>query len=354
MKNMTTTVSPSLGPVPRLTRCIGTAIVSLCALALPVLAAAQQDRTVEILLGDVSMNKLPFVLAVDEGVYERNGLDVTPKFSRGAVEIIRRSGVDVADDYIFDGNKMPPVKIGGASPHLIRLTTRAGAWDPIILGSTHSESRWRIVGRTDIDGPRDLKGKRIGYSGIGAVSHYMAISFAEQMGWDPDLDWSMLGDGLGVDALDAGHTDAMVAAELHATMAIDSGYQVIADLGDYRLPAAGSSFLFDRDWLPDNRETARRLIRSFVDAIAILKTDKAATFRTLKKWYGMSDPAILELFYAEAAKLPSKPYPPYAGLKKMMEIYDSHEMRKYSVEYFYDDSFVKELDESGYIDSLYD
>ena len=327
---------------------------SLFVVVLPDATLADDRPTVEILLGDVSMNKLPFVLAVEEGIYERNGLNVTPKFSKGAVDIIRRSGVDVSDENIFDGDKRPPVKIGGASPHLVRLTTVAGAWDPIILGSTHSKSRWRIVGRTDIDGPEDLKGKRIGYSVFGAVSHYMAISFAEVMGWDPNLDWSMMGDALGVDVLDAGHIDAMVAAELHATMAIDSGYKVIVDLGDYNLPAAGSSFLFDREWLPENRETARRLIRSFVDAVATLKTDKAATFRTLEKWYGMSDPTVMELFYAEAAKLPSKPYPPYAGLKKMMEIYDSHEMRKYRVEYFYDDSFVKELDDSGYIDSLYE
>ncbi len=51
--------------------------------------------------------------------------------------------------------------------------------------------------------------------------------------------------------------------------------------------------------------------------------------------------------------MPRKPYPPYEGIKRVMEVYDSHEMRKYTSEHFYDDSFVRELDESGYIDSLY-
>jgi hypothetical protein len=68
----------------------------------------------------------------------------------------------------------------------------------------------------------------------------------------------------------------------------------------------------------------------------------------------MTDPELLEFFYAEAAKLPSKPYPPYEGLKRVMEVYDSHEMRKYRLEDFYDDSYVRELDESGFIDSLYE
>jgi NitT/TauT family transport system substrate-binding protein len=308
---------------------------------------------IDLLLGDVSLNKLPFVMAVDEGIYARHGLHVIPKFSKGAVEIIRSSGVDVPEAYIEANSTRPFVKIGGASPHIIALTTRAGSWDPIILGSTHTTSRWRIISRPDLDSAGDLKGKRIGYSGIGAVSHMVAVSFAEYMGWDANLDWSMMSDALGVESLAAGDVDAIIAPELHATMAVKAGYKILVDLGDYDLPVAGSSFLFDREWLAGNPDTARRLMKSYVEAIALLKTDKQATFRALRKWYQMSDPGLMEFFYLEAAKLPSKPYPPYAGLKKMMQIYDSHEMRKYTLEHFYDDSFIKELDESGYIDSLY-
>jgi len=36
-----------------------------------------------------------------------------------------------------------------------------------------------------------------------------------------------------------------------------------------------------------------------------------------------------------------------------MELYDSAAMRRFKPEDFYDDSFMKELDESGFIDSLY-
>lgn len=61
----------------------------------------------------------------------------------------------------------------------------------------------------------------------------------------------------------------------------------------------------------------------------------------------------MEMLYVEIKKLLRKPYPPYEGIKMIMRIYDSHEMRKYTPEYFYDDTYVREFDESGYIDSLY-
>jgi hypothetical protein len=84
-----------------------------------------------------------------------------------------------------------------------------------------------------------------------------------------------------------------------------------------------------------------------------MKTSKESAFKAMRKWYQMNDPEIMEHFYDEAAHVPSKPYPPVEGIKKVMEIYDSHEMRKYKLEHFYDDSLVRELDQSGYIDSLY-
>ena len=41
------------------------------------------------------------------------------------------------------------------------------------------------------------------------------------------------------------------------------------------------------------------------------------------------------------------------GIKKVMEIYNYHEMARRTVEDFSDDSLIRELDQSGYIASLY-
>ncbi len=331
-------------------------LISVMVLMLFVVSPANaqgQSTELKLLMGDVSLNKLPFVMAYEEGIYKKNGLDVKPMFTRGSVEIIRRSGVDVPEEFVFKGDTKTPIKIGGSGPTIVGLTTRAGSWDPIILGSTHRTSRWRIISRPDISSAEQLKGKRIGYSGYGAVTHFVAISFAQAMGWNPNSDWSMMRNGLAVEALQKGYVDAIVAPELHAAMAVNAGFKVLVDLGEYDLPIAGSAILVDRAWLEDNRDAARRFVRSAVEAIALLKNDKQATFRTLGKWYQLTDPDVLEYFYGEAEKIPRKPYPPYEGIKKVMAVYDSHEMRKYTLEHFYDDSFVRELDESGYIDSLY-
>ncbi len=108
-----------------------------------------------------------------------------------------------------------------------------------------------------------------------------------------------------------------------------------------------------RAWLKNNQEAAYRFIKSTAEAIALLKQDKKRAFHGMAKWYNITDPKKQEYFYREVLKMPRKPYPSVEGIKRVMEIYDCYEMRKYPPEYFYDESFVRQLDVSGYLDSLY-
>ena len=56
---------------------------------------------------------------------------------------------------------------------------------------------------------------------------------------------------------------------------------------------------------------------------------------------------------AGAKEMPAKPYPAVAGIRKVMELFNYHEMRQYKPEDFYDDSLMREIDNSGFIDALY-
>ena len=165
----------------------------------------------------------------------------------------------------------------------------------------------------------------------------------------------MMSGGLGLDALLNGDIDALMTPELHGTMAImNGGVNVLVDLGDHSFPTAGSALVVDRDWYLNNPDATRAFVKSGVEAIALMKTNKAIAEQTMITWYGMTDPKARDLFYTELLKMDEKPYPPYEGIKMIMRLYDGVEMRKYTPEFFYDDSIVRELDESGYIDSLYE
>jgi NitT/TauT family transport system substrate-binding protein len=209
------------------------------------------------------------------------------------------------------------------------------------------------MSRTDIARPEDLKAKRIGFSGVGALSHLVLMLWARQMGWDPMHDLSLFASGMGGELIRSGRIDAFAADEIAVGEAIRQGYRDLVDTATYKFPMPGSGVNALKDWLPKNREAAARFIKSTVDALALIKNDKSAAFAAMAKWYGITDPRAQEHIYAQAAQLPSKPYPSVEGIKAMMSVYNYREMQIHAPEDFYDASFVTDLDKSGYIDGLY-
>src|SRR5262245_747508 len=328
----------------------GALLAVIGALATP--AAEAQLLPVSIELGDVSLTKLPFVMAAETGIYRRNGLEAKQYITPRAAELIRQSsGVVVPQEFVGAG--IGDINIGGGSPTIVRMTSDARAVQRIVLATNDPVSRFHIMSRPDITRPEDLKGKRIGFSSVGALSHYVLMLWCRKMGFDPMRDVSLMASGMGGELIKRGRVDAFAADEIAVGEAIHQGYRDLVDTGAYKFPMPGSGVNALKDWLPKNRDTAARFVKSTVDALALLKTDKQAAFTSMAKWYGITDPRVQERIYAQAVQLPAKPYPAIEGFRKMIEIYDYREMRRHKAEDFVDASFVQELDKSGYIDGLY-
>jgi NitT/TauT family transport system substrate-binding protein len=329
-------------------------IVFSAALAAPVQA---QDKLLplEVGLGDVSLTKLIFVVAHEAGIYKKNGLDVSQYIDPRAAAVVKRSGVEVPAKFVrrADGEDIA-INIGGGSPLMVRMTSDATAVDRVILSTTDTISRYRIMANPSIiKQPGDLKGKRIGYTSVGALTHLMINLYAKKMGWDPIHDISLIANGTGVEPMKTGRVDASAADEIARVNLSKAGYVELVDLNKDNIPMAGSGINVSRAWLKDNREAARRFIKSSVDAIALVKKDKQVAFDALAKWYNITDREKQEEIYHDVAKLPAKPYPAVDGIKMVMSVYSYREMEIRKPEDFYDASFMSELDKSGYIDALY-
>jgi len=327
------------------------AVVILLVSGVGSAAWGQQRIPLKVALGDVEIQKVPFMIAQDQGIYEKNGLDAEVYFTTGAAEFARRSGVNVAEQYVKAD--AAPITISGGTPLAVSVATDIRSWDRVILATTDPIVHWQIIARPGITRIEELKGRRIGFSGVGAMTHFIALNLCQRMGWNPNLDVSMMAGALVLEGLESGRVDAIVADNLHGTMARAAGFKPLVELRSWNLPIAGSGIQTTKTWVRENREAARRFVKSTVEAIALFKKDPNVAYDSMKKWWNLTDTEKLRTIYADAAELPRKPYPSVAGLKKTMEIYDSHEMRQHKPEDFYDDSFLRELDQSGFIDGLY-
>ena len=336
----------------RLAKFLLPALLAAGPLAGPAALAQDKRLALTVELGDVSLTKMPFVLAAETGIYEKNGLAVTQFITPSAAAAVRGSGVNVPAQNIKSG-VVGDINIGGGSPTMVRMTSSAVAPQRIILATTDDISRFHIITRQDIAKPEDLKGKRIGYGNLGALDHYSMMLFAEKMGWDPLRDISVFSSGNGPMPTLKGKVDAYFGTDIALDESKKLGLKDLLDLYQFRFPMPGSGVNAETNWLAKNRETAARFMKATVEAIARLKTDKQAAFAAMTKWYGITDRGKQEAVLMQARALPSKPYPSVEGLKKMQQVYNWREMTRHKLEDFYDASFVAELDKSGYIDGLY-
>jgi NitT/TauT family transport system substrate-binding protein len=329
-------------------------VAFLLAALLPWPAAQAQDAPMSITveLGDVSATKLPFIVAAESGIYARNGLTVTQFITQNAADNVRQSGIIVPAEFIKNGI-VGDINIGGGSPTIVRMTSVAGAPQRIIIATNAPVTGFHLYARPGIRSFADLRGKRIGYTGPGSLDGELFLAIARGMGWNPDRDVSWFSGIAGGDAAAKTNMDAFVGDAFITTAAVKAGYNDLGPLSGYHIPILGSGVNALKSWLPVHHAAAAAFIKSTVEALALLKKNKAAAFAAMTKWYGISDPAVLEPIYDQAAELPAKPYPSADGLAVVRKIYMWREMQIHDASYFIDPSFVAALDTSGYIDSLY-
>lgn len=90
-----------------------------------------------------------------------------------------------------------------------------------------------------------------------------------------------------------------------------------------------------------------------MEGLALFHQDRELALRVMAKWNGITDTETAAHAYERGQWMPRKPYPCYEGIDNTFEMYDSNEMRKYKPTDFYDDSLIRELDQSDFIDSFY-
>jgi NitT/TauT family transport system substrate-binding protein len=221
----------------------------------------------------------------------------------------------------------------------------------VVIATHEGVAKSRIIGPASIASVEDLKGKRIGYSGTGTVTHFGLLSFVRKMGWDPQRDVTLVERGSSLNAVTDGKVDAAMASVMLVALAPGRGLREIVDLTQYDFPLAGSGIMAERAWLAGNRDTAVRFVRAAVDAVALMKRDRAVVNAALAKWFNITDAPRRKGCTQSWLRCQNKPYPSVAGIQAMMALYDTPAMRQRRAEEFYDASIVAELDRTGYLDA---
>jgi len=327
----------------------------LAALALATVVSSSgiaQATRVDVSLGDVSINKVPQLVAADQGLYAKYGLDVHQTISAGAARAAAASGVVVPDAYVNrDATVAAPIDVGGGSPMIHGFVNNGRGAARVIVLTQEAMAVDHIIAKPGIARIQDLKGKRLGFSGVGSVTHFSALSLARRLGWSPDRDITLVAGSANLDALKQDKVDAILSSAMVIALAPQAGFKDIGDLTTYKIPMAGSGIMVDKAYLAAHRDTVLLFLKADLEATALMRRDRQVFNAALAKWFNITDVRTQDGMFAHVNKFEKKPYPAVDGIKRVFALYDSPQMRTHTPEEFYDSSLMAELDKSGFLDN---
>jgi len=293
----------------------------------------------------------PLWLVADKsGCWNKNGLDVdtSPQLVRErAVESLKNGHVDV---------------ISGNHHNLYVRNARNGEDFVHLAQPTNNWTENKLVVRPGIHSVQDLKGKKVAADKLTSHAGLNIWLFLKQAGLDMDRGEVEIVEFRGSpeerwQRVLSGEFDATFVTIPHDSRAAKAGAHVI------EVPPMpmirGVTLTTTTSFVKSHSDEVRRLTKGLVDAIHFFITCQE-TLEILKEHatpiLKLQSDAEVERLYSEwAQSLERKPYPKLTAIANVFQlaVRRDPDIAGYNPLMLWNTHFVRELDDSGYIDQLY-
>ncbi len=276
----------------------------------------------------------------------------------------RQQGLDVELVYIRSGTEAVQAVVAGQLP----ISTAAG---PAVINAAlaGADIAWVaglldtlpyvLIVKPDIDTPTALRGRRLGVNRFGASADFAARFALVRLGLDPrrDLMLVQVGDRAArLAALQAGSIDGMVTDLPFTLPARRLGFRELSNLSQLGLRYPAEGVAVSRALIRAEPDLVRRVLTAVVLGIHRFKTHHDEGITALGRFLRLDNAEDLAETYAAYAPLVSaKPYLTPEGVQLVLDELAREDPRARTARPgdFVEMRFVRELDESGFIDKLY-
>lgn len=310
--------------------------------------AAAQDK-VRMGLSSVSGLHAAVWVAEQKGLFRKHGIEAE-------VIVTGQGGTAGISALLANDIQM----VNSAGDVLVAAALRGG--DTVMVASVVNKGLQRLVTKPDIKTPADLKGKRIGVTRIGAVSHSVLLMILQR--WKMtvnDIQVLQLGSSPNMLAsLDKGGIEGGVLTIPSMFVAEDRGYRVLLDMADTDIFYLHTMVGTTRQYIKNNRDKVLRFLRGYVEGIAFVKQNKKESLDIVKKKLriGPEQERNLErsLDLLITKYYENVPYPSIRGVETVLGFIekDNPKAKTADPKSFVDDSLLRELEQSGLVKKLYD
>jgi NitT/TauT family transport system substrate-binding protein len=282
----------------------------------------------------------------DKGFFRKHGLDVQV--------LLIESGTTTAQSLV--SGELAFAQLAG--PAVIQSSLRGA--DAVMIAGVVNTLTFKLYTDKSIARPDQFKGKAVGVTRFGSATDFAMRYALDKYGLDVNKEVAVL--QLGnvpalLAALEAGKIQGAMLSAPTSLRAKKLGFPMLADLQMLGLEYQHTSIATTKALLRAKPDLARDFMRAYVEGIHYAKTHRKETIEVLAKYLRTDDQEILDDTFESIVLtlVPEKPYPTQKGIQIILRELGAKDAtaRAAKPEQFYDNSIVKELDSSGFIDQLY-
>jgi len=288
----------------------------------------------------------PLWVAVEEQLGRKHGLDLKAIYA-GRVRPQQLLASGEVPFVIATGT-------GALTSHILNVK------DQVIVLTFINKVSSGIFAKPSIKSAEELRGKTIATGRPGAFADTMVrYVLRAKLNLTPDRDVKLLPMGeaaLTFPALEKGIAEAASLTMPYTLIAKKMGFRELVDYDRVGVVYPYNTVTTLRPTLAKQPELVDRLLRTMIDGIAVFKTDKQKSLAVLKKYMRGAGDDILDATYEETKPgIEDNPTPSLDVVKTGLEIL-SHQYpqaNKTDASAIIDTSFMRKIEQSGYIRSVY-
>ncbi len=285
----------------------------------------------------------PIWATMDLGLFEKHGLKAEMVLIAGSARGM--AALVSGSSHFAQGSASAPIP----------LRLRGG--DIVIIAAALNRFPFSVVAQREIRKPSDLVGKRIGILNFGG-SNDLAVTLALKEWNIPRQAVTIFASGGAPERLAALSTkaiDATVLSPPETVAAGRMGMNILAHLSDLKAAFPQTVVTVRRPFLEKNRETVKRFVRAYSEAIHQFKTDKTKAVAVYAKRLKQQDSKLVGDTYDYFA--PKFSFPPRLerdGIRNALALVTPPPEAKGEVnlEQFIDESVIDELEREGFFKKL--
>ena len=319
--------------------------IAFLLLLLPAAVSAQTREKVRVALGAISVNTSVIPVGQQYGLFNKYGVDLEPIYMGGGMNSLAA----------VTSNSVQFLSAGSTAT----ISARLGGVDITMLTVQSNKLDYTVFAHPDIKGPQDLKGKIVTGTRPGASADSALRLYLRRAGLEPDKDvvFIAVGDSQQgrLNALHRGSVSATVLAPPYSGMAKTLGLRELADLRKSDIEYSGTSIAGMGPYIRSHSQLVENFLKGYIESLHFFRTQREKTLAGIMKFLKMNDRARAEEGYEYYVDLmPQMPYPSAQGVRAVLQFLAPKQPKAATAnpEEFYDISFLKKIESSGFIKSL--